>query len=139
LSAPELTYRAPLARRVGDRRRAALRAALTVVIVLAALAAAWIVGRRSAGQRDNVYPPSRLAIVAPLIGGTGAASVQRQLALSPDGGTLLYVAVTPDGRNELVRQSLVAPEPTPIPGVRKGTAAPVISADGQSFVGWVMG
>src|SRR5438874_7678211 len=55
LSAPNATYRAAVARRVGDRRRAAL----TVVVALAALALAWIVGRQSAGQRGFVYPPSR--------------------------------------------------------------------------------
>jgi serine/threonine-protein kinase len=108
-------------------------------LTLAALVTGWVVGRRGRSDQSASQPPSRLAIVAPRIGGTGWASVQRQLAITPDGTTLLYVTVGADGRNQLVRQSIDAMEPTPIAGVRAGTVAPIISPDGRSFIGWVAG
>jgi serine/threonine-protein kinase len=110
-----------------------------VMLSVVTLALGWALGRRVPSELGDSYPPSRLAIVAPQIGGTGSASQQRELALTPDGTMLLYVTVGPDGRNQLVRQSLDALEPTPIANVRKGTAAPIISADGRWFIGWVPG
>jgi serine/threonine-protein kinase len=107
-------------------------------LTLGALAAGWLVGRRGR-ESAGTYPPSRLAVITPGIGGTGWTSMQRQLAITPDGMTLLYVMTTPEGRNQLVRQSIDAAEPTPINGVRPGTVAPIISADGRSFIGWVAG
>ena len=104
-----------------------------------ALAVGWALGRRGHEARVTSDTPSRLAIVAPQIGGTGLVGLQRQLALTPDGTTLLYVAVTPDGNNQLVRQSLDALEPTPIANIRSGTTPSLISTDGRWFVGWVAG
>ena len=139
LSAPDVATTTMAPQRNGVRApRSRGRFAATAVAVTA-LAAGWALGRRVPGSLDAPYPPSRLAMVASHIGVAGSAVLQRQLAITPDGTTLLYVAVTPDGHNQLVRQSLDAVEPTPIAGVRNGTAAPLISADGRWFVGWVPG
>ena len=112
---------------------------VALAVVLAATGIGWFLGRRSEAQRINSYPPSRLAVVGRRIGGTGAAAIQRQLAISPDGGALFYVALAADGHNPLVRQRLDAADPTPVAGVRSGTVAPLFSPDGRWFVGWASG
>ena len=57
-------------------------------------------------------PPSRLAILAPGLGGSGASSSQRHLTFAPDGQALVYSMMGTDGELRLVRQSLDAEAPT---------------------------
>ena len=80
-------------------------------------------------------PPSRLAILAAGLGGSGGPTIQRHLALTPDGASVIFVAVGPDGRNRLMSQALDAAGPTPIPGIRLNTASPAVSPDGR----WLLG
>jgi serine/threonine-protein kinase len=113
------------------------RAALAVAIVGAAvpaLVAGWLLARRS-GHGTAALPPSRLAILAAGLGGSGGPTIQRHLALTPDGASVIFVAVGPDGRNRLMRQALDAAGPTPIPGPRLNTASPAVSPDGR----WLLG
>ena len=60
--------------------------------------------------RPAAAPPSRLALLAPGIGGSGGASLNRQLTLTPDGSAVIFTKVFPDGVNRLVRQPLDAAE-----------------------------
>ena len=90
-------------------------------------------------RAQHVTPPSRLAVLAPGIGGSGGATLQRQLALTPDGGTIIYDVVATNGNNYLVRQSLDASAATSMPDVRSGLADPVISPDGRYLLGIVYG
>ena len=134
LSSADISRRASMASILGGWRAGALG----IGLVVAGLAG-WFLGREALRRDEAPYPPSRLSIVGPRIGGTGISALQRQLAITPDGQTLLYLAMTPDGRSRLMRQSLTDAEPAPVPNVREGTATPVLSADGHSFFGWAPG
>lgn len=91
--------------------------------------AAWALLRPGA-----THFPSRLAILAPGLGGSGASSSRRHLAFLPDGEGVVYSVVTADGRPRLVRQSLADEHPTPIPGAF-GLGSPVVSPDGRWLIG----
>jgi serine/threonine-protein kinase len=119
------------------RPRASLLAAL-IGAAVPVLVAGWLLGRR-AGPGAAALPPSRLAILAAGLGGSGSPSIQRHLALTPDGATVIFVAVGPDGRNRLMRQALDAAGATPIPGTRLNTASPVVSRDGRWLLGSTYG
>jgi serine/threonine-protein kinase len=79
-------------------------------------------------------PPSRLAILVPGLGGSGASSSQRHIALLPGGQGVVYSVVTADGTFRLVRQSLDEETGTPIPGA-VGMGSPIVSPDGRWIVG----
>ena len=82
-------------------------------------------------------PPSRLAVLVPELGGSSTA-LQRQLALTPDGGTLLFTAVE-NGQNITMRLPLDAAVPAPVPGVIPFLAGYVVSRDGREFLGSIAG
>jgi len=113
-------------------RRAAV---LGTVAVVAAVVAAW--GWLRPRPQPPSQPPSRLAVLAPTLGGS-ATALQRQIALTPDGSTLLYTAITPDGGNRTMQLPLDASEPTLLPGVVDFVADYVVSPDGSEFVGSVL-
>jgi eukaryotic-like serine/threonine-protein kinase len=79
-------------------------------------------------------PPSRLALLIPGLGGSGASGLQRHLAFLPDGESLVYAVVGEGGYPQLVRQSLDAETGTPIQGTAT-IASPSVSPDGR----WVIG
>jgi len=112
----------------GAVRRAAPWLGWAVAAVAAAVAA-WSL-RRDA----PALPPSRLAIFAPGLGGSGASSSQRHLAFLPDGQSLVYSVMGGDGAMRLVRQSLDAESPLPIPG-SAGMGSPIVSPDGRYLIG----
>ena len=121
---PLASARAPAAR----ASRSALLWLGWVAAGLASALAAWALLR----PRPEVAP-SRLAILAPGLGGSGASSTQRQLTFEPDGQALVYSLMGGDGDMRLVRQALDAEGPTPIPGaVRLGS--PLVSPDGRYLV-----
>jgi serine/threonine-protein kinase len=125
------------ARRPASSRpaRQAMRRSTALVFALASLllaAAAFLVGRTTGAARPT-YPPSRLAIFAPTLGGSGASSLTRQVALSPDGQTVIYVGLDERGRNALYTQRLDAAEPTKITG-SDNVWSPMVSNDGRSVV-----
>jgi serine/threonine-protein kinase len=100
------------------------------LLALGWLLARW--GNAAVGDRDA--PPSRLAIVVPGLGGSGGTALQRQIALTPDGAVVLFIAATPDGSDHLMRQSLDAEQASRVPGVPADPASPTISPDGRWFV-----
>jgi serine/threonine-protein kinase len=108
-------------------------------IGIAGIALAWIAGARFAERRATLPPPSRLALLTPRLVTAGQVMLQRQIAITPDGSTLLYVVVGSDGLPHLVKQPLADPQPTMIAGVRPGLAAPIVSADGRSFIAMAAG
>lgn len=114
------------------RPRASWRSAVPwigwVAAGLAAALAVWALRRPS-----EEAPPSRLAILATGIGGSGASSSQRHLAFEPGGQSLVYGMVGTNGMLQLVRHALDAEQPTPIPGARQ-LSSPVVSPDGR----WVV-
>jgi serine/threonine-protein kinase len=103
-------------------------AAAGVATLAAAAVGAWAWSRPV-----PELPPSRLAILATGLGGSGASSSRRHLAFTPDGQTLVYGMVGTDGFMHLVRHPLEAEAPTPIPGADQ-MSSPLVSPDGR----WVV-
>ncbi len=81
-------------------------------------------------------PPSRLAILVPGLGGSGASSTQRHIAFMPDGRSVVYTVLNPDGNVQQWRQALDAQSGFPIDGAST-LATPLISPDGRYVVGTV--
>ena len=129
-------------RRVAVRKRPRARAAWVAggaLLAVAALAASFVLGRRGTGTGTTVAaPPSRLAIVSSAMGGSGVASQYRQLALTPDGDAVVFVAATAQNQNSLAYQRLDAETHTLIEG-GLGLLSPVISADGRFVTGYGAG
>ena len=88
-------------------------------------------------QSDTLdQPPSRLAVLLPNLGGA-STSLQRQLALTPDGSTLIYTAIASDGENRTMRRPLDELESSVLPGVVPFLSGYAISPDGREFIGVV--
>jgi eukaryotic-like serine/threonine-protein kinase len=101
-----------------------------VIAGVASALAVWAL-RRPAPE----LPPSRLALLVPGLGGSGASGSQRHLAMLPDGEGVVYAVVRSDGGNvQMVRQSLDAETGTPIQGAA-GFGSPLVSPDGRWIVG----
>jgi serine/threonine-protein kinase len=79
--------------------------------------------------------PTHLAVPLPTLGGA-ATGQDLQLAITPDGTTLLYTAIAPDGENRTMRRFMHELESAVLPGVVPFLAGYAISADGGSFVGY---
>jgi len=86
---------------------------------------------------QNAVVASRLEISAPNAGGVGTG-LQRQIAISPDGSTLLYAAAV-DGRIVTMRRDLEAESSVPVPGVPDLLAGFTFSPDGREFAGSIFG
>ncbi|MGH7518789.1 MAG: protein kinase domain-containing protein [Gemmatimonadales bacterium] len=114
-----------------------IRAVAAGVVLVAALAGAFAAGRALV-PKPAEPPPSRLEILAPGLGGAGATGLQRQIGLTPDGGTVLYTAIMPDGNNRILRRPLDAATATPIPGL-EGNANPSVSPDGRWLLATYLG
>ena len=114
------------------RQRAAWKSAVAwlgwVVAGVAGAIAAWALLRP-----QPELPPSRLAILAPGLGSSGASSAQRHLTFQPDGQTLLYSMMGTQGVMHVVRQALDAEAPTPIPGALQ-LSSTLVAPDGRSLV-----
>ncbi|HEY8256415.1 MAG TPA: protein kinase [Gemmatimonadales bacterium] len=106
-----------------------------VGLVAAALAAGggYALGHRSATPSRVMSPPSRLAILTPTLGGTGVPAIHRQIALTPDGSGIVFVALLPSGGNGLAYQSLDAQEPILVQGGAR-MVDPLISPDGRRMM-----
>jgi hypothetical protein len=88
------------------------------------------------GPEAEAQPASRLAVVVPNYGGARTA-IQRQIAITTDGSTLLFPAIASDGQNRTMRLALDETEPSPLPGVVPFLGDYVMSADGSEFLGSV--
>jgi eukaryotic-like serine/threonine-protein kinase len=128
-SGPVPTVPIPAARPVTARRRAGLAWAGWALAAVASGVAGWALLRP-----PPQVQPSRLAILVPGLGGSGASSAQRHLTWLPGGQTVLYSVVGTDGTLRLVRHPLDAESGTPIPGAT-GMGSPLVSPDGR----WVVG
>jgi Tol biopolymer transport system component/tRNA A-37 threonylcarbamoyl transferase component Bud32 len=95
-----------------------------------ALAAGWWLGHRTGAASGP--PPTRLALMAPGLGASGAAALFRHIALTPDGSAVVYVGAAPGQTrgSALWIQRLDQAEPTPIPNSDL-LYAPKLSPDGR--------
>jgi len=128
-SEPVATAVMPAARPGRAPRQALVVWAGWIAAGIAAGVAAWALLR----PRPEL-PPSRLAILSPGLGGSGASSSQRHIAFLPDGQSVVYTVVESDGTIQQMRHPLDAETATPIPGAR-ALATPLISPDGRYLVG----
>lgn len=117
--------------RAFDRR---IAAAVAIGLLAVGGLTGFLMGDRSAGANKSHAIPSRLSILAPAVGGTGPAGLNRQIALTPDGSAIVYVAITSTGQNGLAYQRLDALEPVILPGT-DGMLSPIVSPDGRSVAG----
>ncbi len=114
----------------------ALGAVLTAILFGIA---GYALGYRTHNFGGQSAEPSRLAMLTPTLGGTGQSSLHRQLAITPDGKVVLYVAQDASGNNTLLYQRLDAEVPTPVPGLaNSGLLDPVISPDGRMVMGSIL-
>jgi len=121
----------PLRRTRSTRPAAPLPRRLTPALLVATIALAlWGWLRPQAAPPS--FPPSRLAIPTPTLGGS-STGLQRQVAITPDGGTILYTAVV-DGGNYTMARAVDETEATIVPGIPQFVAGYAISQDGREFV-----
>jgi serine/threonine-protein kinase len=106
-----------------------------VALAVVAGAAVWGWMRPTPEALDQ--PPSRLAVPVPSFGGASTA-LQRQIAITPDGTTVLFVGLH-ESRNLTMRLDLDKGEAAPVPGVREYIADYAISPDGREFIGTIIG
>ncbi len=98
-------------------------------IAAASLAlAAWALTRPRPG-----LPPSRLAILAPGIGGSGTNASQRQVSLAPAGDDVIYASSGPSGNARLMRRPLASEVAVPITGSDR-LWSPLVSPDGRTVL-----
>jgi len=119
-------------RRARPTRPAASRPRPLLLGLLAATAAFALWGWLRPHPAPPSLPPSRLAIPTPTLGGT-STGLQRQIAISPDGSTILYTAVV-EGANHTMSRALDETEATIVPGMPQFVAGYAISKDGREFV-----
>ncbi|HEX6643398.1 MAG TPA: protein kinase [Gemmatimonadales bacterium] len=133
---PEATVAMPAAvppRAAGRSRRATAALAIMAVVTVASLAvAAWSLSRREAAPQA---PPSRLAVLVPALGGASGALL-RQIAITPDGSTLLYASIV-EGNVITMRRRLDEEEAVAVPGVPPFVASYSVSPDGTEFIGTI--
>jgi serine/threonine-protein kinase len=130
-SATAPTRSVPTATRAAPRGW--IRPALLAGAAALAVAGAFVAGRRAAPSSGPALPPSRLALLAPQLGGRSTANSGRGLAISPDGEVVVYVSRTDSGSAQLLLHRLDAPDPVPIPG-SAGLLDPTFTPDGRSIV-----
>ncbi len=131
LAARPMSVSAPQTGRPARGRSAARWVWPFATAALAGLAVwGWLQPRPVAEAR----PASRLAVVVPNYGGASTA-IQRQIAITPDGSTLLFPAIAADGENRTMRLALDETEPSPLPGIAPFLGDYVMSADGSEFLG----
>ena len=109
----------------------AARLAWPAAVAAALALAAWGWLRRDA--EAPAAPPSRLAVLVPGLGGASGA-LQRQVAITPDGTTLLYNSIS-EGEVLTVRRRLDEEEAVPVSGVPSFVGNYAISPDGTEFIG----
>ena len=101
-----------------------LTVAMTVVAVLFAGWALW-------PPTPESRPVASFEVVLGEDGDLAVAAAAVKLALSPDGSTIVYVGLAPDGGRQLWQRRLPELEPEPIPGTEEANS-PVVSPDGLS-------
>jgi serine/threonine-protein kinase len=116
----------------GARQLRLVPIAAAMVAGLALLIAGFYAGRRAGAGTGTPDLPSRLALLAPALGGSGSGQLHRQLTFTPDGSTILYMA-SGDGlraSSGFFLQRLDAETATPIPGSEL-MYSPSMSPDGR--------
>ena len=116
-----------------SRRRSSFGLSIAVVTVVAAIGG-WV-ARSTSIDRAPLTP---VHVAIPLPGGVSLFNLGRgsSIAVSPDGGRVVYVGVA-NGRRQLYVRPLVGSDSTPIAGT-DNAASPFFSPDGR-WIGFVTG
>ena len=85
--------------------------------VFVALVAGWLLGSMGGSGQSAAVQPSRLAILAPQLGGSGGAVQQAMLSITGDGSAITYVVEAEGVGNQIMWHPLAALEPTPVPEI----------------------
>ncbi len=109
---------------------------------VAAAAAAFGIFEWQTRLHASNLVPSRLAMLTPSLTSSGITSLRRQLALTPDGRSVIFTSVSDEGGLQLARQELDAATPRLIPTRSDGEVSDrqsgltnfVISGDGRWLV-----
>ncbi len=117
-------------RRKDARRIPSSRLAIAAALVPLALAAGWLLGRRSAPEARQTAAPARFALALPA-GQELLAPGGTRLAWSPDGAAFVYTGPG-RGRSQLWLRKLDDLQATPIAG-SDGATSPVFSPDGREI------
>ena len=125
------TSRSTAAHRRGRPSRTPWLVAAAVAVVAAV--AGWLL-RGGLASPPPPQTPSRLALLAPRLGGVSTA-LMRQLAITPDGSTIYYQVVMENGENRTLRQRLDETEPALFSGAEPFVAGYRISPDGRFLYG----
>ena len=128
---PAHHWKTSVAGRPSDRRTIGT---LIGALILALALAAWGWLRPLPSVREAL--PIRTSIPVPTLGGASTA-LQRQLAITPDGSTLLTRLSRPMEKIGTMRLALQDSVATVLPGVVTFLADYVISRDGREFIGTV--
>jgi serine/threonine-protein kinase len=98
----------------------------------AAIAAAFAAGRLLDRSRSAEQPPSRLAILAPTVGGSGGSALTRQIAITPSGDAIVYEGLSKSLVSLFLRR-LDSENAVEIPGT-EAASTPAISLDGKTLL-----
>jgi Tol biopolymer transport system component/tRNA A-37 threonylcarbamoyl transferase component Bud32 len=105
------------------------------MVLAVAAGVGYAIGRHQAQARMPSFPPSRLALLTPELEGTGVAGLHRQLALTPNGQSIVFVANSEESGHALAVQRMDATDPALIPG-GDGLMDPRPSPDGRWLMVW---
>jgi serine/threonine-protein kinase len=97
--------------------------------------AGYALGYRASDFNEGAVPASRLAMLIPNLESTGMAALHRQIAMTPDGSAVVYVAQGSQATTVLAYQRLDSEVPTIISG-STGILDPTISPDGRTIFGF---
>ena len=112
-----------------SRRRRLLWPAVAAALAVVGLAG-WL-RPWSAPTTSSDVPPTQLALLLPDLGGAGTG-LQHQIEITPDGASLLYVALV-DGNTRTKRIGLDGSEGRVLEGVPTNLADYSVSPDGSAF------
>jgi len=131
---PARTRRAAAPRHAGDGKWRPVQILRYGGLALVAAAAAFLGGRWLGRSEAPSFPPSRLAILAPELGGSGASALARQLDITPAGDAIVYVGQSNRSSFSFFLQRLDATEAVEIGG-STSMRGPAITPDGRAVVG----
>jgi serine/threonine-protein kinase len=113
---------------------ARLRPSAVIAVSLATACAALALGYRVGWQRGHTAVlPSRLSMVGATVGGSGVSGAARQLTMTPDGETVIFVGQDEGGDDVLMRRRLDDLEASIIPGTST-LLSPQVSPDGRWII-----
>ena len=89
---------------------------------------AYSIGRDPSGTDAA---PSRFAVSVPAVGGANPASLTRQIAITPDGSTIIFTTSTDNGGTSLASQRIGEDGPRLLGGTESSLESDLVARDGS--------